>query len=385
MTTEPVPSRRRFLRYAAGAASLAVLGGAGAVGFAGGVHPNAAAYGYWRQKEKNGLSDPQYLALCATLAPSPHNTQPWKFGISGDRIEIFADLGRHLGTADVEFRMMQTAIGSALENIDVAAKRLGYHAEVEEIDADRRFARDGYCASVRLHKGHIARDGLFDALFTRQTTRTEYDMSQPIPAALKTALNHRTTDLPGIGLTWFPDGPLVTRLGNILRGSVRGFLSEDRNRDGMKWFRITPEQWETRRDGIAVFNGDAPLLAKRYVEWFVHEKDLLGAQFKQGEIDTLDRLVSTTPTWGLIYADRATPNQRIQAGRLAERVYLEAAARGYAVQPLCYPTEFEPSREGLRELAGLAPAQDPLFLFRIGKSDYVAKSVRRDLKEVLLA
>ena len=133
------------------------------------------------------------------------------------------------------------------------------------------------------------------------------------------------------------------------------------------------------------FTGDAPAYIKQWVEWFASQEDLLGDDFKQGEIDSVDRMAPATPLWGLVYADAASANARFEAGRMAERVYLEAAARGYAVQPMCYATEVAASAAKLRARVGLPGAAEPLFLFRVGKADLVSKSVRRKLSDVLVA
>ncbi|GAB3353586.1 hypothetical protein [Lysobacter tyrosinilyticus] len=69
---------------------------------------------------------------------------------------------------------------------------------------------------------------------------------------------------------------------------------------------------------------------------------------------------------------------------MAERVYLGATSHGYAAQPLCYPTEVPARANELKALAGLNAAAEPLFLFRLGKSDHVARSARRDLKDVIV-
>ncbi len=41
----------------------------------------------------------RFLLRYAVLAPSSHNTQPWKFRVSGDRIDVFVDLERWLKVA----------------------------------------------------------------------------------------------------------------------------------------------------------------------------------------------------------------------------------------------------------------------------------------------
>lgn len=378
-------TRREFLlrsgaAVAATALAPTLLSACGAAG-------DAAAFRYWQQKDKAGLGDLEYIAQCGTLAPSAHNTQPWKFRLLGDRIEVYADTARHLGSADAERRMMQISIGCAIENMRVAARRLGYQAQLQGLDADARFAQDGYCATLGLQR---VDDGSshpwFDAIFERQTTRTAFEPLLAPPADFIAALAQGEDGLPGIGLKWFAADVERARMSRLATSTVRLYLDGDaRHRDGMRWFRSTRREWSARGDGIALFNSDAPLLVKQYVEWFATPEQLLSENFQQGEIDATDKVAPATPLWGLVYADQTSPNSRLRAGQMAERVYLEAAARGYAVQPLCYPTETPEGQFRLRTLAALSSEAEPLFVFRVGRSDFRAKSTRRELRDVLLA
>lgn len=378
-------SRCSLLVYGAGAFGGVATAATAAVVAGEGGSPDAPAYQAWRHKAKGELGDLQYLALCGSLAPSAHNTQPWKFRLRADAIELHADRSRSLGSADAEQRMMQLSIGCALENVRVAAERLGYRASLQALDADGRFAVDGHCATLKLERAAAREHPWFDAIFERQTTRAAFDAGRPVPYRLRRNLSRAVDDLPGIGLHWFHGPQTVQALGDVVRRSVRGFLTEQRHRDGMRWFRISRAEWEARRDGIAIFAGDAPLVAKRYVEWLADEQDLLSDAFRLGEVDVVDRLIPATPAWGLVYADRASPSQRVQAGRMAERVYLEATAMGHAVHPLSYPTEVPEGAQALRRLAGLDARSEPLFLFRLGTAALKARSVRRDLSEVVVA
>jgi nitroreductase len=350
-----------------------------------GTSIQAPAYRAWFQKEPGTLTHLEYIVQCGTLAPSAHNTQPWKFRLMGNRVQVFADRERQLGSADVERRMMLMSIGCALENMLVAAAQLGYRAVVTDLDADAHFASSGYCATVELKK---TRDGgshpWFDAIFARQTTRAAFEPLASPARQMIESLN-RAQDLSGIGLRWFTGHRALDALANLSRESVRSFLQTDqRHRDGMRWFRITREDWERHCDGIAVFTGDASPVVKQYIEWFATPEEVMSASFKQGEIDIVDRIAPATPLWGLIFATRATQNLRVQAGRMAERVYLDATQRGLSVQPICYPTEVDTGREQLRRLASLRPEAEPLFLFRVGQSTHRARSVRRPLSDVLM-
>ena len=46
----------------------------------------------------------QFLLCYAILAPSSHNTQPWKFSFSEDEIQVFIDRTRWLKIADTDQR-----------------------------------------------------------------------------------------------------------------------------------------------------------------------------------------------------------------------------------------------------------------------------------------
>jgi hypothetical protein len=63
------------------------------------------------------------VLTAAGMAPSLFNTQPWKFRLRPDRIEIHADLGRQLIATDPEDRELRIACGAALFNL-----RLAVHA-----------------------------------------------------------------------------------------------------------------------------------------------------------------------------------------------------------------------------------------------------------------
>ncbi|MEP4682908.1 MAG: nitroreductase family protein, partial [Rhodopirellula bahusiensis] len=56
----------------------------------------------------------------ATAAPSSHNTQPWKFRILQDRIELYADRSRRLPIVDPMDRALTISCGAALDHLCLA-------------------------------------------------------------------------------------------------------------------------------------------------------------------------------------------------------------------------------------------------------------------------
>jgi hypothetical protein len=87
-----------------------------------------------------GLTDSETgrAAARGALAPSVHNTQPWRFVISRGWLELYADRQRQLGVLDPRGRQLTISCGCALFNVRVALAEAGYDARVERLpDPDR--------------------------------------------------------------------------------------------------------------------------------------------------------------------------------------------------------------------------------------------------------
>ena len=89
-------SRRQTLRLGS-ALTLVLAGGRLRTANAKGqILPEGDAYapwGLWNDPSLRGA--PLALVAAAVLAANPHDTQPWLFRISGDAIEVLADLSRN--------------------------------------------------------------------------------------------------------------------------------------------------------------------------------------------------------------------------------------------------------------------------------------------------
>ena len=62
----------------------------------------------------------------ATLAPSSHNSQPWRFMVDGDTISLLADRTRSLPVVDPYDRELLISCGAALLNLRAALAHFGH-------------------------------------------------------------------------------------------------------------------------------------------------------------------------------------------------------------------------------------------------------------------
>jgi hypothetical protein len=62
----------------------------------------------------------------ATLAPSPHNTQPWLFEVAADHVDLFLDESRILPVADPHGREATMSCAAALFNLRMSLRSQGF-------------------------------------------------------------------------------------------------------------------------------------------------------------------------------------------------------------------------------------------------------------------
>ena len=113
------------------------------------------------------------LVRYATLAPSSHNTQCWKFRLEDGAISILPDLSRRCPAVDPDDHHLFVSLGCATENLSQAALANGLMGNAG-FDA-----AGGNALRVVLESTKPVALPLFQAIPERQSTRGEYD-GQPL-------------------------------------------------------------------------------------------------------------------------------------------------------------------------------------------------------------
>jgi len=109
------------------------------------------------------------LVRFATLAPSSHNTQCWKFRLQERSITVEPDLTRRCPVVDPDDHHLFVSLGCATENLAQAALANGLRAEVRFNPASAG------AVVVNLEATKALASPLFLAISERQCTRGDYD------------------------------------------------------------------------------------------------------------------------------------------------------------------------------------------------------------------
>ena len=125
------------------------------------------------------------LIEAAAAAPSIHNTQPWRFRVTDELIEVHADPDRMLWVADPRGRALHLSCGAALFNLRLAIRMLGAKPLVWPLpDAE---TKPTLLASVELAPGRPPTSderAMFDTIHQRHTSRAPF-AEVPIPASVR--------------------------------------------------------------------------------------------------------------------------------------------------------------------------------------------------------
>ena len=128
---------RQQLISAGLAASVAPLAGCSMINSAGSYE--TAARKVWQptaQPIRGKLALQRELMRYATLAPSGHNTQCWKFHIEQNSMLLLPDFSRHTPVVDPDDHHLFVSLGCVLENLAQASAAYGLQAQ-QKFDAGK--------------------------------------------------------------------------------------------------------------------------------------------------------------------------------------------------------------------------------------------------------
>ena len=157
------------------------------------------------------------LIAQAARAPSLHNSQPWRFRVAGETVELRADPQRQLRQADPDGREMLISCGAALFGLRLGLRRLGFWP-VTEILPDP--GQPALIARVRAGPRERATRGERDmiaALTRRHTHRGPFGPGQ-VPQRLLEGMT-RDAGAEAANLVLLNDPGQIHRLARLAAGA----------------------------------------------------------------------------------------------------------------------------------------------------------------------
>jgi hypothetical protein len=311
-------------------------------------------------------------ALRALRAPSVHNTQPWKFVVTGDALELWVDRDRQLSVLDPRGRQLTISLGCALFNARVSIAASGYEALV-----DRLPGGPGVGLVARVKVGAQARSAIahLDAHIGRRRTNRRQYRDHSVPVALLdelrlAAARERSVLIPITGPDETARVLQMAALAERLELADPEYLAELR-----RWTTDDPR----RRDGVQA--ASVP-----YAGGEERAGDLDKSPVRQFDVAGMGWLPALTGSTAqvslvLLASDGDEPADWLAAGEALERVWLQLSAHAYWASPLAQVVEVRETHERLRY--ELPTPLHPQMLLRIGQAPDVVPTRRRLARDVI--
>nr|MDT0656651.1 nitroreductase family protein [Micromonospora sp. DSM 115978] len=290
-------------------------------------------------------------ANTAGLAPSVHNTQPWRWVLRPDQLDLRAEPERHLPGTDPDRRLLTLSCGAALHHARAALAAEGWPPRVDRFPdpADPNLL----AAVTSTERGAAAAESmrLVQCMRVRHTDRRPVS-DQPVPASAVAALT-AAARAEGTRLQVL-DADQVLELATTASRAAEAEADDPQVVEELRY-------WTGR--GVAGGVGiTEEALPQRPAETTVPGRDF-------GRPGTLpvgpghDRCAA----YAVLHGDEDEPDNWLRAGEALSSLWLTATELGVSVVPLSGVVEVVSTREALRRsLAGLG---HPYLVLRLGIAD----------------
>ena len=340
-----------------------------------GVEPEtyaAAAERIWRGSTPIGIESPalaRELVRCATLAPSSHNTQCWKFAIDDKRITILPDLSRRCPAVDPDDHHLFVSLGCAAENLVQSALAYGLHAEPS-------FEAGINAIHVSLAPTAARATPLFKAIASRQSTRGDYDGTAISTDEL--ALLERAANSEGVRMLLLTDRPSIERvLAYVIQANTAQMADAAFVKELRIWIRFNGAEAARTGDGLYSAASGNPT-----VPTWLGDLAFRWVFTAAGENDKYARQVRSSAGIAVFIGKAADKTHWVEVGRAYERFALQATALGIRNAFLNQPVEVATVRPQFASALGYA-GQRPDLVVRFGRGKALPPSLRRPVQDVM--
>ncbi len=310
------------------------------------------------------------LVRYATLAPSSHNTQCWKFQIDNKAISILPDLVRRCPAVDPDDHHLFVSLGCAAENLIQAAPAHGLSAEAN-FDPERNGIR------IALAEATTEASALFKAIPSRQCTRGDYDGKALSTQELEILQRAATTNNVRV-LLLTERSEMMRVLDFIIQSNTAQMADPVFVKELKNWIRFNGAAAVRTQDGLFSLCSGNPEIPTWLGEL------AFGLLFRpKSENEKLSKQIRSSAGIAIFVGKTADKSNWIEVGRSYERFALQATALGIRNAFLNQPVEVSAIRSSFAQAFGLAN-QRPDLVVRFGRGPSLPQSLRRPVQAVLV-
>lgn len=285
----------------------------------------------------------------AILAPSIHNSQPWRFHVVEGGVEVWADRRRQLRRIDPRGRQLVVSVGAAVEFTVLALRAEGFDVDCRVLPDATEPDLIARITAIRPRTVDPVTRALVHAMSRRATYREAFER-RPVPEGVISAIRE-SAHVAGCGTLQVRDEH-APDLAVLLERAEADEVADAE-------YRTELEHWRT--SGVAAVDGvpDSALSHQKTRASRIPLRHFDTDSLAPSEPDEVD-----DPVLLLVTTTSDEPADWIQAGRALARVLLTATTLGVQSSPVTQSLDDDGYRRRTAAVAGaLGHAQ---IMLRLG-------------------
>ena len=311
----------------------------------------------------------QAAARAALHAPSVFNTQPWRWQITGETLELYADRDRTLQTTDPGGHLLMLSCGAALHHARVTLEADRWAVTVERLPHGNNTDLLARITATGIGSANPRAERLAEAIPSRRTDRRAFG-DRTVPDNLLTELR-RIVEAEGAYLH------LVRHDQMPMLATSTSRAADAENNDPAYLAEL--QRWTNRPAGSG--DGVPPATAVQQTARRVPVRDYApGGTPGLATGDGFD----LGAAYVVLFGRTDQPAELLRGGEALSALLLTATTEGLATAPLSDTIEVQWPRLLLRDL--LAEVGEPYLIVRLGYSDTTAplpEAPRREPHDVI--
>lgn len=325
-----------------------------------------------------GLLEEQFVFLLryAILAPSTHNTQPWRFAVSENGVDVFVDYSRRLPVADPSNREVLMSVGAAIFNLRVASAHFGIGCVVEydlSRTSDRPVATVFLSPESSIGVREEGYAGLLKYIAVRRTNRHPFLVARVPASAVRVLESVAAGHLASLAVS--TDGTLNEKVAALVADAERRqYADRSFRKEVAEWIHPNDAQ---RADGMTGASAGVEGIPSALASWATSTLDLGRLRAAQ------DRNLCIDAPGLVVVTSEDSVRHWLDAGEVLQHFLLTATREGLQTSYFNMPVQVPELRVELKRLLGSATW--PQLLLRIGNCLIPSEPTpRRPLEETLI-
>lgn len=314
----------------------------------------------------------EYIVGFGSLAPSTHNTQPWKAKIKNDSIEVKANLDAQIKVADPTNRDLYISVGAFIKNILLACEALGIKTDLKIDLSGQKVAVINLKLTDKVQTKKLE---LLTAMANRQNFRGFFEKSLD-----KNTVNNVFKEVkkanPDVVSRVFDDKETIEKLARLTADGLKSAYAKEPFRREIAGY--INSNISRKRTGLFGYSLRMDLLMSIIIPKILKKKDI---GTKLAQLNYASFIVSPAV---VTLSTKDDKESWVKTGLVLEEILIKLTEKGIFSSIYVAAIEIDNLRDSVKEITEDKGNTKPQLLFCIGQTnDPLPYTVRKDLEDIL--